>query len=62
MQEFHVQEVQRWVLRRLLATRMDAEAECRKLHIECYIEVTKYFRRRSQWPRGLRRRSMALAC
>jgi hypothetical protein len=45
MQEFYVQEVQRWVLRRLSAIRMAAEAECRKLHIEeCYILITKCFK------------------
>lgn len=45
MQEFHVQEVHHWVSRRLFAIRMDAEAECSKLHIEeCYIIITKYFR------------------
>jgi hypothetical protein len=45
MQEFRVQKVQRWVLRRLFAIRMDVEAECRKLHIEeCCVLITKYFR------------------
>jgi len=45
MQEFHVQKVQRWVLRRLFAVRINAEAECRKMHNEeCCVLITKYFR------------------